>query len=286
MTSLAKWLIILRAYAFPATFVPMLIGSIIAYKYGNFKWLDFALTLIATFFLHSGLNLANTYFDYKNGVDRKGADDIGIVENLISPARAIKISLIFFSVSALIGLFIVFKNNVFQLLILGVFGFAIAWFYTAPKLAYKYRGAGEFGVFLGCGPLIVTGTALIQTGKILSDAIIASIPIGLVIVGLLVANNIRDRERDEDSKIKTLVHILGIEKSIYLYYIVILLPFGISCVFLNFSFSSLILLPSVLFAVRLIAIAKNGKFVELVRETPKQIAMFGILFSLSIYFRS
>ena len=51
--------IILRAYSWPASAVPVLLGSVIAYNAGAFSWTNFALTLLAALLVHSGANLAN-----------------------------------------------------------------------------------------------------------------------------------------------------------------------------------------------------------------------------------
>ena len=70
-----KLLTIVRAYAWPASAVPVLIGSVTAYKAGAFSWTYFTFTMLAALSVHSGANLANTYFDFKNGVDKRGSSD-------------------------------------------------------------------------------------------------------------------------------------------------------------------------------------------------------------------
>ena len=284
MNIASKWMIILRAYSWPASLTPMIIGGVVAYKSGRFNAPDFALTLIAGLFLHSAANLANTYYDHKNGVDKKGADDIGILEELISPGNAIRLVFVLFSLSAAAGVYLAVKNDLAPLIAVGAAGFALAWFYTA-NLAYKYSALGEIGIFLCFGPLIVAGTALIQTGRILPDAVIASIPTGLLITGIVFANNMRDLKTDAETRIRTLPQILGEKRSLFFYYFLIAAPYIVTVFFLGAVPSLLILLLSVPPALQLYKMAGKGDFSRLVRETAKFVGIFGLLFSSAIYFR-
>jgi len=278
-----RWAIILRAYSWPASLAPILIGSVLSYRRGSFSWADFALTLAAGLLLHSAANVANTYFDHKNGVDQKGADDVGIVANLISPEKALRLALFLFTLSALAGLYLAVRKELFSLLPVSAAGFALAWFYTAAP-AYKYRALGELGIFLCFGPLLVAGTVLIQTGKILPEAALASIPTGLLIVGILFANNLRDLKTDSEKGIKTLPGLLGEKRALVFYFFLVLFPYPAALYSLGFSPAFLITAVSLPMAVNLLSLAKKGKFHVLVRENAKFVGIFGLLFSVSLFF--
>ncbi|MBU2573660.1 MAG: 1,4-dihydroxy-2-naphthoate octaprenyltransferase [Elusimicrobia bacterium] len=278
-----KVFVILRAYSWPASIVPVIIGSVLAARTGVFSWLDFALTLLAALSVHSGANLANTYFDFKNGIDKPDfSDDRALVDNMISPPAVLKLTLSFFAAAAVIGVFLSFKNRLPLLLAVGAAGFFLAWFYTAGNLNYKYRALGDIGIFLAFGPLIVTGTAFIQTGRFLSAALWASAPIGLLIAAIVHANNMRDISSDHDSGIKTLAGALGLERSKILYRTLLFCPYAL--VLLNGGvwppvFAAL----SLPFALKLDAMASKNKFFELVGETAKFVAVFGLLFSAGLW---
>jgi len=221
-----KWFIILRAYSWPASIVPVALGSVTAWRHGAFSPLNFTLTLTAALLVHSAANLANTYFDFRKGVDRKEtADDRGLVDGLISPASMLKLSLGLFAAGGALGLLLILKNRVPALLWIGAGGFALAWFYTATGFAYKYRALGEAGIFLTFGPGIVCGTALIQTGAFVPEALWASVPAGLLIVAILHANNMRDIRSDLESEFTTLAAALGGDKATKFYYALIFIPY-------------------------------------------------------------
>ena len=44
---LGKWAVILRAYSWPASLVPVVLGSVVGWRAGHFSWGDFWLTFIA-----------------------------------------------------------------------------------------------------------------------------------------------------------------------------------------------------------------------------------------------
>ncbi|PIU20589.1 MAG: 1,4-dihydroxy-2-naphthoate polyprenyltransferase, partial [Elusimicrobia bacterium CG08_land_8_20_14_0_20_59_10] len=99
-----KWLIVLRAYSWPASLVPVIVGSVSASGAGRFSWPDLLLTLPAALLVHSGANLANSYFDFKKGADTpRMADDRCLVDKLISPALALRLALGLMAAGAALG---------------------------------------------------------------------------------------------------------------------------------------------------------------------------------------
>ncbi len=281
---LRKWAVILRAYSWPASLVPVVLGSVVAWRSGSFSWGDFWLTFIAALVVHSAANLANTYFDFKRGVDRKEtADDRGLVDALMSPRAMLLTSLGLFAAAGAIGLLLAYKNHVPALLWLGAAGFALAWFYTGTGLAYKYRALGDIGIFFAFGPCIVSGTALIQARAFLPEALWASIPVGLLIVGILHANNMRDAGSDAEADFSTLAALLGRKGAERFYYLLIF-----SSYFFPFTFGSVwppvFCAVSVPLAVGLARRVSRGEYSPLVPETARFVAVYGVLLSAGLYF--
>lgn len=275
-----KTLIILRAYSWPASVVPVIIGSVISYNSGAFSRADFALTLLAALCVHSGANLANSYFDFKNGVDKPDfSDDRALVDGLLTPRTALRFTFALFAAAAAIGVFL--SRSLPLLLGLGAAGFLLAWFYTAGKISYKYRALGDLGVFFAFGPFIVTGTALIQTGRILTEALWASVPVGLLITAILHANNMRDLASDCGSGVKTLAGLLGRERSKALYRGILLASYAFA--FFSGTWPVIFAAASLPFAFKLDAMASGGDLTALVRETAKFVTIFGLLFSAGLW---
>ena len=280
---LKKWFVIMRAYSWPASLVPVLVGSVTAWRHGRFSWPAFCLTFLAALLVHSAANLSNTYFDFVKGVDRKEtADDRGLVDGLMKPRAMLFTALGLFAAGGGIGLLLALKNHVPALLGLGVAGFALAWFYTATGFAYKYRMLGDLGIFLAFGPAIVTGTALIQNGGLVPEALWASLPVGLLIVAILHANNMRDVKSDREADFTTLAAALGPVNAEKFYYGLIFTPYLFSLTFAS-VWPPVFCALSLPLAVKLKETAARKDFSALVPETAKLVAAYGLLLTLGLY---
>ena len=75
-----------RAFSFPASIVPVLIGSALAYRGygldgakagGSFAFAPFALTMLGAILAHAGGNVFNDYFDFVRGVDTRPEHGVG-----------------------------------------------------------------------------------------------------------------------------------------------------------------------------------------------------------------
>jgi len=262
--------------------MPVIIGSVVSHNYGAFSWTDFALTLPAALIVHSGANLANTYFDFKNGVDKPGfSDDRALVDGLLAPITALRLTFALFAAAAAIGVYLSLKHRLPLLLVLGASGFLLAWFYTAGNISYKYRALGDLGIFFAFGPLIVAGTALIQTGRILTEALWASVPLGLLITAILHANNMRDLASDRGSGIKTLAGLLGRERSRTFYRIILFTPYAFAL--LSGLWAAIFTAASIPSALKLDAMAADADLSPLVKKTAEFVTIFGLLFSAGLW---
>jgi 1,4-dihydroxy-2-naphthoate octaprenyltransferase len=96
-------------------------------------------------------------------------------------------------------------------------GFLACLFYTAAPVKYKYKAWGEFFVFLMWGPLMFEGAYAVQQQALSLKAFYVSIPFGILVAMVLLANNIRDIAYDSRQGIKTIGILLGSRRSLFLY---------------------------------------------------------------------
>jgi 1,4-dihydroxy-2-naphthoate octaprenyltransferase len=101
-----------------------------------------------------------------------------------------------------------------MILLLGVLGMGIGFFYSAPPVAASYHQFGELFVAAGFGPLIVVGSYVVQTGVWNVLPLLASIPIALLIAGVLFLNEFPDFDADRRAGKFNLVNTVGKEKSV------------------------------------------------------------------------
>jgi len=214
------WLREIRAPFLTAAIVPVLLGTAIAWATRGVLILDvFLLTLIAGVCLHIGANVSNDYFDHT--ADMTGSDDINvefigpftggsrmIQLGYLSPREVLAGSFVFFAIAGIIGVYLALTRDLF-ILVLGIIGAGSGFFYTAPPFRFVKRGIGEIFIGLNFGVLMTFGAYFVQAIDFAWEPIIASIPIALLIAGVLYINEFADFKADRDSGKRTMVVRLG-----------------------------------------------------------------------------
>jgi 1,4-dihydroxy-2-naphthoate octaprenyltransferase len=213
---LSRGWLIFRATRLPflsATFVPVGIGLAVAAVDGFFDPLTAVLTLIGASAVHLGLNVANDVFDA-----RLGADDLNvnptkysggsrvIQYGLVSLRRMAGVSALMYAITIVIGLLLLALRPSIALLVIGVLGVVLSLSYTAPPLKLVYRGLGELTTAIGFGPLMLLGAYVVQSGGTISTAaVIASLPVAILVALILYVNEVPDRLADARAGKRTLV---------------------------------------------------------------------------------
>jgi len=111
------------------------------------------------------------------------------------------------------------------LLVVGAACLLAAWFYTGGRSPYGYRGLGEVSVFVFFGLVATVGTTYVQALEVTVVSVLAGTGCGSLACALLVANNLRDRPKDEDVGKRTLAVRLGDRRTRLLYAGLMALPF-------------------------------------------------------------
>jgi len=213
MDFVSKWLISVRAEVFSMTITSVLIGAVIALSDGKYNILYTVLVIAALVLAHASNNLINDYFDYKQGTDTPDYERVQyaphpIVSGLMSERTLLSAFFIFGLIELAVAVFFFFKVGIWAL-VFGAAGFLLSVFYVAPPVKLKYRGAGEFAIFLIWGPLITVGTYYVITGAMPVHAWLASIPYGLVVMNVLLGKHLDKFEKDKEKGVKTLPVMLG-----------------------------------------------------------------------------
>jgi 1,4-dihydroxy-2-naphthoate octaprenyltransferase len=233
------WGVAIRAFAFPASIVPVLVGSAYAAwamstgaAAGHFGWLRFVLALVAGMLVHVGCNLINDYYDFKYGVDREGSfGGSGVLTGgTMQPAEVLTGAYVALGLGALLGLVLVAllgptSPGGLSLLIVGIIGVLGAIWYTTGKGSAKYNALGSPLVFLLMGPGYVLGAYLVQTGTLNWDAVWVSLPVGFIVAAILHANDTRDIVDDRAAGIKTIATVLGKDGARSYYSFLIFAPY-------------------------------------------------------------
>ncbi len=231
VTVLNKWLVAIRPFALPASTMPVLFGTAMAVAIGGLPlnvWL-FLAAILAIVSLHSGANMLNDVNDYRKGLDTDPTPGSGaIVRGYFSDQTILRASIVLLCIGSLLGLFLVWKTGM-VLLVIGAIGVFIGVFYTAGPLALKYHALGDVAVFLNFGILGALGAWVVQTKSFSWLPVIWAVPMALLVIAILHANNWRDTEGDMKSGIITVASLLGDRGSLLYYGFLVFSPFVIIC---------------------------------------------------------
>jgi 1,4-dihydroxy-2-naphthoate octaprenyltransferase len=135
------------------------------------------------------------------------------------------------------------------------------------------------------GPLMVTGAYYVQQRAVSAEALLISIPFGVLVALVLLANNIRDAGYDRSKGIQTLAIVLGERKGISVYLALIAsayLAVVIMSVFGPLTVWSLIVLLSTPLAIKLLRRMAHDIPLDADAQTAKLDTAFGLLLVLSL----
>lgn len=204
------WVLAARIPTLPAAVVPVLVGTAAAWADGEFRALPFVAALVAALLIQIGTNLANDYFDFHKGADT--ADRLGpvrITQSGLAPAETVRTATaLTFGLAALIGIYLTAVGG-WPILIIGVLSIAAGVLYTGGPWPLAYHGLGDVTVFVFFGLVAVVGTTYLHTGTVGVPALIAALPVAMLVTAILVVNNLRDITTDRAAGKRTLAVRLG-----------------------------------------------------------------------------
>jgi len=273
-------------------------GSSIALYEGKFNGLIFSLAILTTTLYQILSNFAN---DYGDGI--KGTD-----ENRIGPTRALQAGLltknelkngliitgILSFISTILLLYISFLPNYFNYFILfiglGIAAILAAIFYTMGKNPYGYSGFGDVFVFVFFGIVGVAGSYFLFTKTFDWMILLPAFSVGFFSVSVLNLNNMRDIENDKLVGKNTLAVKMGLKYAKIYQYILMILPFYLSLIFVlttvkpNYNFYHLIFMLLILVPIRkeITKIDEPKLFDPYLKKTALLTLVFVIIFALGL----
>lgn len=234
------WIEAARLRTLPLSVSGIIVGSIYALSNptateltpsDNFDWNIFGFAILTTLGLQILSNFANDYGDGVKGTDNE--DRVGpkraIQSGVITPAamkKAIILTSILTLCSAMALIYFAFAdtNLLYSLfyLILGILAIFSAIRYTVGNTAYGYRGFGDLFVFIFFGLVSTLGVNFLYSKEIDAILLLPAIAIGLLSVGVLNLNNMRDEASDKKVGKNTIVVKIGGQKAKKYHYFLIL----------------------------------------------------------------
>jgi len=216
-----NYFIATRPWSFSMSLISVSIGTLIAAEETTILWGWYVLVCIGIVCFHATANVYNDYFDTRYQVDQPDSPTARyrpqpILAGMFTPTQLLTEAIVLNGITILIGLILSFGRSKLVFWI-GLVGFLACVFYTAGPVKFKYKAWGEFFVFLMWGPLMFEGAFAVQRQALSWKAFLISIPFGILVGMVLLANNIRDIAYDSRQGIKTIGILLGSRRSIFLY---------------------------------------------------------------------
>ncbi|MCQ2009411.1 1,4-dihydroxy-2-naphthoate polyprenyltransferase [Sporolactobacillus sp. STSJ-5] len=289
-TGFKKWWFMLRPHTLSASFVPVALGTALVLPIKSPDLALFLAMLTASMLIQIATNLFNEYFDFKRGLDNEESVGIGgsIVRDGFHPKTIIRLAFTLCCIAMLIGIYIC-ANSSWWIALAGSICILTGYLYSGGPYPIAYTPFGELISGLFMGVFIIWISFFIQTGTLTLNCVLISIPIGILVGGINMANNIRDLAGDQQKGRRTLPILLGRPKAITLLaglftfsYIWIfgLMILGVESAWMLLVFASL---PKAIQATKLFR--KKTKAIQMVpamKATAQLQTLFGILLSLGL----
>lgn len=210
----------MRLHTLPVSVAGVLTGGGCAVYFHSFKILPFILCLFFAIGAQIVSNFANEYFDYSNGLDRKGREGFkrGVTEGDISPKAMRNATFTLLAIVCGIGCSLIIWGG-WWLILIGISVALFALGYSTGPYPLSHHGLGEVAVivFFGIVPVIFTAYVQTQSWQILPMALWLSLAIGFMGANVLVVNNYRDLADDKSVGKRTLAVRWGARPILWLY---------------------------------------------------------------------
>ena len=207
-----KWIEAMRLRTLPVSVAGVFAGTGCAIMLDSFKPTPALACLVFAILAQIAANFGNEYYDFKNGIDKKGRVGFrrGVTEGEIDPKSMKAATYSVLALAAAVGCTMLLFGP-WWLIIVGVLIMIFALAYSAGPYPLSHHGLGDVAVVIFFGIIPVTFTCFLQTGSWEGMGIIipVSIAVGLLAANVLVVNNYRDMEDDAAVGKRTTVVIFG-----------------------------------------------------------------------------
>lgn len=202
----------MRLRTLPVSIAGVIAGCGCAVLLESFRLVPALLCLTFAVLAQVASNFANEYFDFKNGIDKKGREGFrrGVTEGEITPKAMKSATFITLALAALVGCTMLFFGP-WWLILVGIVILIFALAYSAGPYPLSHHGLGDVAVIVFFGVVPVTLTCFLQTRSWdgFEFVLATSVAVGLLAANVLVVNNYRDMEDDAAVGKRTTVVIFG-----------------------------------------------------------------------------
>jgi len=224
-STLRKWIVAARPWSFPASTMPVVFGTALAVVIGGARLapLRFLWACATMVVLHAAANMLSDVYDFRGGLDREPTPVSGaVVRGWLTDGQVFRGAAALFAIGGASGLLMAAVTGR-SLFVIGGLGLVVGIFYTV----LKPRALGDLAVFLDFGLLGAAGAWIVQTGSFSWLPVVWTVPMAMLVIAILHANNWRDIASDGDRCVRTVAGRLGDRGSLVYYALLVFGPFVI-----------------------------------------------------------
>ncbi|NSL53208.1 prenyltransferase [Calidifontibacillus erzurumensis] len=221
-----SWFQLIRPLTFTGTLSPAIAGAALAKTFSPFRYDLFLAVLIVGLFVQSAVNMLNDYYDYQKGQDQEKwvvSEKISYMSN--PPYHSVPlVAFTLFILAIIISIWVSIESHVAWILAIGGLGILSGYKYSAGKYSLSSLGLAEViaFIFLGLFPTFVG--YVVQSHAIDFSITALALPYAFVIMTMLLTNNIRDIQKDENIR-RTLAMRLGRNRAAHLLTIILAIAY-------------------------------------------------------------
>ncbi len=204
------WIHAMRLRTLPAAGAPLILGGVLAYLDRGLHWGIMLCAVVSALAIQIGTNLANDYFDWKNGADTElRVGPVRVTQaGLIPPHHVWWAMVACFGIAALAGSVLMVRCG-WPIVGIGLVSIAMGILYTGGPRPLGYMGLGDGLVFVFFGPVATAGTYYVNVLQWNLTALVLGSALGVMATAIIVVNNLRDIDEDRTTGKTTLAVRFG-----------------------------------------------------------------------------
>lgn len=214
-----------RKASLAQSMLPAILAVVIAINEAEFNIFLAILAVLGVVSAHLGMNLADDFFDYKvnTAESRKELSRQGIRARIVkypyltsneSTLQDLKKAIVLFLLFAAImgGIILTVRFN-WLIVLIAFLTLFLGISYSGFPFKFSYIGLGELVIGIIFGPLLMMGVYIASANRLDSSVVLASIPVGLLVVNILFTHSFIDKKADESANKMTFARLLKTNKA-------------------------------------------------------------------------
>lgn len=214
-----------RKASLAQSMLPAILAVVIAINEAEFNIFLAILAVLGVVSAHLGMNLADDFFDYKvnTAESRKELSRQGIRARIVkypyltsneSTLQDLKKAIVLFLLFAAImgGIILTVRFN-WLIVLIAFLTLFLGISYSGFPFKFSYIGLGELVIGIIFGPLLMMGVYIASANRLDYSVVLASIPVGLLVVNILFTHSFIDKKADESANKMTFARLLKTNKA-------------------------------------------------------------------------